>query len=141
MDTWVLYAIDALFIVAVVVPPLLVAFYRWREVPLRRREIEEIMKIAFENPNEAARKAAREALTNNPYVSNPYQTFDRYHNPWRYVLPLFVLIALTVSSTFIAYSWVHYRLVPPATASSHTAGSATPATSRPRSTSGAFAAL
>jgi hypothetical protein len=125
MDTWILYAIDALFIVAVAAPPILVTFYRWREVPLRRGEIENMMKIAFENPNEAASMAAREALANNPYISDPYQTFDRYHNPGRYVLPLLMLIVLTVSSAFVAYAWVRYRLAPPATASSNFGSTAT----------------
>ena len=125
MNAWVLYAIDALFIVAVAAPPLLVTIYRWREVPLRRGEIEEMMKIAFENPDEAACKAAREALANNPYISDPCQTFDRYHNPWRYVFPLLLLIVITVSSAFIAYAWVCYRLGSPTFGSSNAASSVT----------------
>ncbi len=118
MDTWVLYAIDALFIVAVAAPPLLVTIYRWKEVPLRRGDITEMMKAAFENPDEAARKAAREALENNPYFSDPQKTFDHCHKPWRYMFPLLVLIVLTASSACITYSWVRYRLAPPTSASS-----------------------
>jgi hypothetical protein len=120
-------------VVAVAAPPILVTFYRWRDVPLRRGEIEKMMKIAFENPNEAASKAAREALANNPYVSDPYQTFDRYHNPRRYVLPLLMLIVLTVSSAFVAYAWVRFRLASPATASSNFGSIATLPTPAPAS--------
>src|SRR5262249_39921916 len=45
---------------------------------------------------------------------------------WRYVLPLLVLMALTVSSGYIVYSWVDYNLAP---AQSKTAASAAPDTS------------
>ncbi len=126
MDTRVLYAIDALFIVAVIAPPLLVVIYRMRDVPLRGAEIDEMMKAAFQNPDEAARKAARAALDNNPFISDPKKTFDHCHNPWRYALPLVVLFILTVSSAYVVYSWVYYRLVAPPPASGTLATSAAP---------------
>ena len=113
MDTWVMYAIDTLFVIATVTPPLSVTIYRWKAVPLRRAEIEDMMKLAFESQDEAVRKEAQEALENNPYISDPRKTFDHCHNPWRYVFPMFVLTALTVCSTYIAYSWVCSKLLEP----------------------------
>src|SRR5579864_4417945 len=107
MDVWVLYAINTFFVVAVAAPPLLVIIYRWKEVPLRRAEIERMMVAAFETSDQDANKAAREALANNPYVSDPQTTFDRYHNPARYVFPWLVMAALTCSSTYVVYAWVY----------------------------------
>jgi hypothetical protein len=126
MDTRVLYAIDALFIVAVIAPSLLVIVYRIRDVPLRSAEIDDMLKAAFQNPDEAARKAAHEALENNPFISDPKKTFAHCHHPWRYVLPLVVLIILTVSSAYVVYSWVYYRLVPPLSAPVTSATGAAP---------------
>src|SRR5690348_11926776 len=103
MDTSVLYATDALFIVAVVAPPSLVIIYRIKDVRLRGDEVGKMMKAAFENPDEAARRAAREALDNNPYVSEPKKAVDHCHKPWRYILPLLMLITLAVSSAYVTY--------------------------------------
>src|SRR5262249_4637450 len=71
-----------------------------------------MMESALQGPDPTANKAAQEALDNNPYISNPRQTFDRYHSVLRYILPLVVLTGLTVSSGYIVYSWVDYYLAP-----------------------------
>jgi hypothetical protein len=108
MNKLVQLAIDAFFVVAVMAPPLLVLIYRVKDVPLRRSEIASMMKTACENPDELKR-----ALDNNPYISDPMTTFDRYHKPLRYFFPLLVLAVLTTCSTYIIYSWIEYRLAPP----------------------------
>ncbi len=108
-----MYAIDALFVVAVAAPLVLVIIYRWKEVPRRCADIKKMMKAAFENPDEAKRQAAHKALENNPYISDPEETFENFHKPWRYVFPLLVLVTLTISSAYIAYAWIRYRLTQP----------------------------
>ena len=111
MDIYIHYAIRVFFFVAIAAPTVLVILYRWRDVPLRRADVEAMMESAFQGPDPAANKAAQEALDSNPNISNPRQTFDRYHSVLRYVLPVLVLTALTVSSGYIVYSWVDYYLV------------------------------
>ncbi|MBZ5635960.1 MAG: hypothetical protein LAO55_22755 [Acidobacteriia bacterium] len=112
MDTLVLPAINAIFIIAGLAPLALVILYRWKEVPLRRTEIQDIMSAAFDQGDEASKTEARAALANNPYVSDPNQTFDRYHNGWRYVFPLFLLTTLAICYTYLGHSWVQAKLVP-----------------------------
>jgi hypothetical protein len=107
MDIWVLYAVRAFFVVAVITPPLLVIIYRWREVPLRRAEIEKMMKCAFDTSDKAL---CDKILAANPYISDPKQTFDRYHSPKRYILPLLGLTVLTASSAYIIYSSVRNQI-------------------------------
>src|SRR5215469_5469160 len=98
MDAWILYAVKVFFIVAVAAPPVLVFIYRWREVPLRGADVEAMMNCALKGPDKVACAEAQQALDNNPYISNPRQTFKRYHSPRRYVIPFLVLTALTLSS-------------------------------------------
>lgn len=125
MDAWILVAVKVFFIVAIAAPPVLVFIYRWREVPLRGADVEAMMKCALGGPDKAtyteARKAeceaAQKALDDNPYISDPRQTFERYHSPWRYLIPFLVLTALTVSSGYFVYSWVNYKLLPALVAS------------------------
>src|SRR5262249_20881409 len=105
-------AIPIFFIVAVAAPPVLVFIYRWKEVPLRRADVEAMIDCAFNGPDKVACQEARQALDNNPYVSDPKQTFDRYHSWWRYALPLLVLTDLTTVSSYVVYSWVVYQLSP-----------------------------
>jgi hypothetical protein len=110
MDAWVLLAVKVFFIVAVAAPPILVFIYRWKEVPLRRAEVEAMMDCALKGPDKAACKEAQEALDSNPYISNPNRTFNRYHSAARYVLPMAVLILLTSCSAYIVYSSVRHNL-------------------------------
>jgi hypothetical protein len=112
MDAWILYAVKISFIVAVAAPPVLVFIYRWREVPLRGADVEAMMNCALKGPDKAACAEAQQALDNNPYISDPQQTFERYHSPWRYLIPLLVLTVLTLSSGYVVYSWVNYKLLP-----------------------------
>lgn len=122
MDAWILYAVKVFFIVAIAAPPVLVFIYRWREVPLRGADVEEMMNCALRGPDKAACADAQQALDNNPYISDPQETFERYHSPWRYLIPFLVLTALTVSSGYVIYSWVHYKLLPPPAVTNATGG-------------------
>jgi hypothetical protein len=145
MDIYIHYAIRVFFFVAIAAPTVLVILYRWRDIPLRRAEVEAMMESAFQGPDPAANKAAQEALDSNPYISNPRQTFDRYHSILRYALPVLVLAALTVSSGYIVYSWVDYYLVhapaagtaPSSTTASAPDASSSPAPASPNTTEGA----
>jgi hypothetical protein len=119
MSDLFLYAIKALFAVAVVTPPLLILLYRWKEVPLRRGEIEKMMEVAFDESDPASRKEAKAILENNPYFSKAHETFDHFHSPSRYVFPIVLMIALTSSSVYLVYSWVRGYLKPPHVASSN----------------------
>jgi hypothetical protein len=112
MDAWILFAVKIFFIVAVAAPPVLVFLYRWREVPLRGADVEEMMDCALRGPDKVACAEAQQALDNNPYISDPQRTFERYHSPWRYLIPLLVLAVLTLSSGYVVYSWVNYKLLP-----------------------------
>jgi hypothetical protein len=112
MDAWLLFAVKIFFIVAVAAPPVLVFLYRWREVPLRGADVEEMMDCALRGPDKVACAEAQQALDNNPYISDPQRTFERYHSPWRYLIPLLVLAVLTLSSGYVVYSWVNYKLLP-----------------------------
>jgi hypothetical protein len=112
MDAWILFAVQVFFIVAVAAPPVLVFLYRWREVPLRGADVEAMMDCALRGPDKAACAEAQQALDNNPYISDPQRTFERYHSPWRYLIPLLVLTVLTLSSGYGVYSWVNYKLLP-----------------------------
>lgn len=124
MDAWILFAVKVFFIVAVAVPPVLVFLYRLIEVPLRGAEVEEMMdcalgkedKSTYTEAQKAACAEAQQALDDNPYISDPQQTFERYHSPWRYLIPLLVLTVLTLSSGYVVYSWVNYKLLPVAAA-------------------------
>jgi len=116
MDALIFYAIGALFVIAALTPSALVIIYRFQDVPLRRTEIKNVLDAALCAPSEAIRKEAREALDNNPYVSDPEKTFDRCHRGSRYAFPLVVLTALTTCSAYICYSWVHSKLVSSASA-------------------------
>lgn len=107
MDIWVLYAVRTIFAVAVITPPLLVIIYRSIEVPLRRAEIEKMMKCAFDTSDKAA---CDKILAANPYISDPTQTFIRYHSKRRYILPLLVLTVLTSSAAYIVYSSVRNQI-------------------------------
>ena len=122
MDAWILFAVKVFFIVAIAAPPVLVFIYRWREVPLRGADVEEMMNCALRGPDKAACAEAQKALDDNPYISDPQQTFERFHSPWRYLIPFLVLTALTVSSGYVIYSWAHYKLMPPPAATNTTGG-------------------
>ena len=99
-----------------------------------------MMKCAFDGPDKAACLEARLALDNNPYISDPKQTFDRYHSWRRYALPWLMLIALTTVTSYVVYSWVIHQLSStPATGSSTapsllntTSPAAAPATTPPQ---------
>lgn len=110
MHVFFIPAITIFFIVAVTAPPLLVFLYRWKEVPRRRADVEAMMKCAFDGPDKAACLEARQALDNNPYISDPKQTFDRYHSWRRYAVPWLMLMALTTVTSYVVYSWVIYQL-------------------------------
>src|SRR5215470_15849308 len=126
MHAYFIPAITIFFIVAVAAPPVLVFIYRWKEVPLRRADVEAMMECAFNGPDKVACQEARQALKSNPYISDPKQTFDRYHSWWRYALPWLVLTALTTVSSYVVYSWVIYQLSPaPAATSTPNANSTT----------------
>jgi hypothetical protein len=124
MDAWILYAVKAFFIVAIAAPPVLVFIYRWREVPLRGADVEHMMNCALRGLDKVACAEAQQALDNNPYISDPQQTFERYHSPWRYLIPFLVLTAVTVSSGYVIYSWAHYKLVTPPAATPAAFGAA-----------------
>lgn len=129
MDAWVLFAVKVVFVLAVATPLVLIILYRCIDVPLRRADVEKMMERAFPGDDEKTSREAREALDNNPYISDPQKTFDRYHNPWLYVAPVLVLTALTAAFSYIVYSSVRYHLAVHATAI--TAGGGSPANAPP----------
>ena len=106
MDPLLLWAIRVLFILAATAPLALVVRYRWKDVRGRRDSIIGALE-AFKKTDDGKR-----ALAANPYISHPDRTFDHYHSPGRYALPLVVLTILMASSSYIAYRWTLHQLDP-----------------------------
>lgn len=121
MDPFLIWSIRIFFIVAALAPLALVVRYIWKEVPLRRAEVDRAVNgppngdevVADKTALEIRKPGSRQAVLDaNPFISNPRETFERYHHVGRYIIPIVLLTFMMAASAYIAYAWVIHRLVP-----------------------------
>jgi hypothetical protein len=116
LDALGVTAMKVVFWIVALAPPTVVLIYRWQRVRARRDEISRVMTKAFgrkgDPANTAEQIAAREALDQNPYISDLDVAFNRCHSPRQYVFPLLLLTVLTAAFAALGYAWVRIQLEP-----------------------------
>jgi hypothetical protein len=109
------------FVIAGLAPIALVTIYRLVRVQARCAEIGNVMKAAFgrsddkidpNDPKSVERKAAREALDSNPYISDLDAAFSLCHSWRQYFFPSLLLLTLNVALVAVLYAWVRIQLQP-----------------------------
>jgi hypothetical protein len=109
MEPVLAWAVRAFFIVAALTPLALVVRYRWKDVNVRKKNIQNYVD------------AVKQELAAS-HLSDPQVTFGDYHSVPRYVLPLTLLTLLMLASSYITYSWVCSHVDPVAAANPAAAG-------------------
>jgi len=123
LDSVGLIAMKVLFVMAAITPLALVLLHRGNHVESRKKEICDIMDVAFgakvaaDAPppttwQEVERRRARRALDNNPYISDLAKTFNDCHSWRQYTFPILSLAILTIGICLILYAWSRMQMSP-----------------------------